>query len=83
MEAAVSLQVRIGINGHAIEYVVITNEGPIDGRYAEGDHAGGDGVRRYSWVSDDAVGFVDHARGDGAKALVIKVLAAIMESESG
>lgn len=77
-----SLCISLAVNGEEIDYVVVTNRGPVDGKYAEGDWAGGGGVRRYEWKSwtDDLRGFVEHARADGAAALASKVLAAVAEA---
>lgn len=69
------IRVIIDVNGKTIDNIHIVNRGPIGGIYADGDHEGGDGVRRYEWTSiNGGSGEVQHARGDGAHALVARVL---------
>lgn len=79
-----SLTIQLGVNGHEIDYIVVTNRGPVDGRYVADDFEGGPGVRRYEYRShaENRHGFVEHARGDGAAALASKVLAAVAQAAS-
>lgn len=69
-----SLRIRMDINGDDIDNICITNRGPLDGLYEEGDGPGGDGVRLYSFTSERVCGYVEHRRGDGAHALAWRVL---------
>lgn len=79
-----SLSIALAVNGGWIDSILIVNRGPVDGRYAEGDHESGDGVRRYEWRSTVGShhGYVEHARGDGAHVLASKVLAAVAQAAS-
>lgn len=78
-----SLTIQLGVNGSEIDYIVVTNRGPVDGRYVADDWEGGRGVRRYEYRShaENHHGFVEHARRDGAAALASKVLAEIAEAD--
>lgn len=78
-----SLRVRLTVNGKDIDVLTITNQGPPDGEYDVGDGPGGDGIRRYRYDRfDGSTGTVDHARRDGAHALVAKVLEQITARDS-
>ena len=65
-----SLTIQLGVNGNEIDYIVVTNRGPVDGRYAADDWEGGPGVRRYEYRShaENRHGFVEHARARAAAA---------------
>lgn len=78
-----SLTIQLGVNGHEIDYIVVTNRGPVDGRYVADDFEGGPGVRRYEYRShaENRHGFVEHARADGAASLASKVLAELAAAD--
>lgn len=73
-----SLSIQLAVNGEEIDFIVVVNRGPVDGKYADGDWENGPGVRRYEWRAwnDNLHGVVEHARADGAHDLASKVLAA-------
>ncbi len=72
-----SLSITLRINGHTIDTLTATNQGPPDGEYAKGDHPGGGGVRVYVWESTKGpAGTLRHRRSDGAHRLAEHILAA-------
>lgn len=72
------MEVVVRVNRATVTRIEVRNRGPIDGRFDEGDHPGGDGPRLYEWTSttDRVHGTVLHTRGDGPDTLAMIVLAA-------